>query len=245
MPITGLRILPPFAIGRFGSSTTPLEAYKLEVPKENPLDFRRIVGCETFEIDPETGAIIRQYTPEGESIRFKDGDQVRPVAPFLEVFAQTDENTLEPLTLTLLSAEGLTADSVEWSVHVANLKVFRQTSSMDDKVTAVLEKINDHALHELKGTAINFSEGKYIPFGSVRYIRPTEEFPQIRLRYTPGAGLVYGARKQRVSLDNNKLEDDPVFKNKDGQFMEERIVYDPNKGKWLGFQADILGITNP
>jgi len=43
MSILGLRILPPLATGRFGSSPHPLEAFDLEIPDEAPLDFRRIV----------------------------------------------------------------------------------------------------------------------------------------------------------------------------------------------------------
>ncbi len=231
MPISNIRLLPPFAIARFGSSSTPLEAFELAIADDASLGFRQIVPQETLEVDEESGSIRRMYVPR--RIQFKDGDTVRPVAPFLELFAQTGPDTLEPLTLSLLEAEGLGPEAVQWSVDVANLKVYRQTTQEDDKVTASLPQFNDHAVHELQGRAVNFLRDKYIPFGRVRYIRPTAEFPQIRLRFTPGAGNVYGSSPRRFDPVANKLVDDPVFRN-----APERIVYDAQRGSWLNFEAD-------
>src|SRR5690349_9850679 len=114
MAILDLRILPPIAIGRLGSSETPLEAYCLDIPKDKPLGFRTISPQETLVVDPVTGAIASCETPL--SIKFKDGDRIRPVAPFLEVFARTSEHVLEPLTLALLAAEGLTPLDLKWDV---------------------------------------------------------------------------------------------------------------------------------
>src|SRR6266478_6545790 len=124
MAIVELRILPPFAIARFGSSPIPLEAYELRRSDDDPLGYREIKPVETLEVDEATGAIARNYVPD--RIRFKDEQsRIRPVAPFLEVFAVTSDGALQPLTLHLLRAEGLDAQSVQWSVDVANLKVFR------------------------------------------------------------------------------------------------------------------------
>jgi hypothetical protein len=232
MAILGLRILPPLAIARFGSSPEPLEAFELEVDPKNPLDFRRIVPQRSFEINPSTGRVVRQYTPK--HIRFRDGDKIRPVAPFLEVFARTSEHVLEPLTMALLKAEGLTSGSLRWTVHVGNLKVFRQTENPDDKVLARVE-IADHHSHELLGKCVNFREGKYISFGHVRFIEPTDEFPEVRLRFTPGRGLVYGASLERINAQSGKPERDPIFDVHGG---EDRIVYDPERGSWRGFQAN-------
>ncbi|MBV9201513.1 MAG: hypothetical protein JOY83_17660 [Alphaproteobacteria bacterium] len=238
MPILDLRILPPFAIGRFGSSPNPLEAFELELREDDPLGFREIVPRDTLKIDPETGAVTDIYTPP--NIKFRDGEQIRPVAPFLEVYAQTSPDTLEPLTLKLLEDERLTPDAIHWQVTVGNLKVYRQTKVDDDKVVAQVDWFNDHKVHELRGECNNFLKDKYIPFGGVRYIDPTKDYPEIRLRFTPAAGLVYGA-------DSNRLTDagtiaDPVF-----QGHEDRIVYDATRGTWRGFQSDVtsLTLTNP
>jgi hypothetical protein len=234
MPILGLRILPPLAIARFGSSPNPLEAFSLKLRDNDPLGFREIERQPTLRVDPSSGAIVEMYTPE--RIRFRDGEKIRPVAPFLEVFAQTAADTLEPLTLGLLDAEHLGPKDVRWSVAVGNLKVFRQTRQEDDKIAADLDPFNDYEIHELRGQCKNFLKDKFIPYGNVRYIRPTPEFPQIRLRFTPAAGLVYGASAMR--LEEGGPVKDPVF---DGH--EERIVYDKNRGSWCGFQSDIKSIT--
>jgi hypothetical protein len=82
MKILELRILPPLAVARLGASETPLECYSLEPDESDPLGFRRIVPEETLELDPEGMEIVRAYVPD--EIRFRDGDRIRPVAPFLE-----------------------------------------------------------------------------------------------------------------------------------------------------------------
>jgi hypothetical protein len=231
MPIRELRILPPLAIARFGSSATPLEAYELKICDNDPLGFRQICPVETLEIDPDSGAVKQIYTPK--RIRFRDGEHIRPVAPFLEVFAKTGNDTLEPLTIDLLAAEGLQPDGIRWSVEVGNLKAFRQTGDPRDKVIATTGKFSDHAAHKLEGDSPNFRKDKKIPFGKVRYIRPTADFREIRLRFTPAEGLVYGANEQ-----------DPLFAEK-----PERVVYNPGPGggTWLGFQSDANSrtLTNP
>jgi hypothetical protein len=235
MPIFDLRILPPFAIARFGSSPNPLEAFELKLRDDDPLGFREIVPRETLKINAATGAIDEIYTPP--FIRFRDGDQIRPVAPFLEVHAQTSPDTLEPLTLKLLDDEGLNSDAVQWQVTVGNLKAFRQTGKNDDKVIAQVDWFSDHEVHELRGQCSNFLKDKFIPFGSVRYVRPIAQYPEIRLRFTPAAGVVYGASKKRWALTGNG-QDDPVFKD-----HPERIVYDTSRGGWRGFQSDSNSVT--
>jgi hypothetical protein len=241
MPILEIRILPPFAIGRFGSSPHPLEAYELDLPADEPLGFRRITPKETLEIDPVSGAVSGIAKPE--RIRFKDPDgRIRPVAPFLELFARTSEDTLEPLTLKLLHAEGLGPEAIEWTVETANLKIFRRTGKDADKVVAKVGPFADHRSYELNGECRNFRDQKSIHFGTVRYIKPTDDYPEIRFRFTPAAGLVYGSSTRRFDPVKKQLCKDPVF---DGH--EERIVYDPEKGDWRGFQDAMNSptLTNP
>jgi hypothetical protein len=228
MSILELRILPPLAIGRLGSSSEPLENYELVV--KDPLGHRVIEPAETLRIDPVSGEVGGAYVPNGP-IRFRDGPHIRPVAPFLEVFARTDADTLVPLTSELLTAEGLTPSDLNWTVEVGNLKAFRRTGAVDDKIVAKAT-FNDHDPHALEGHCRNFHPRKTLPLGSVRYLRPNKAFPEIRLRFTPAAGLVYGADKQRVKeigVDGPVLEDDPVVK--------DRVIYDPTKpnAKWKGW----------
>jgi len=241
MPITQLQILPPLAVARFGSAETPLDAYELVPDPNNPLAYREIRAAESLEVDSATGAIARSYTPD--RIQFKDDRcRVRPVAPFLEVFATTADGKFQPLDLELLKQEGLDATAVCWSLQVANLKVYRQTLDADDKVIATVSRFNDHEEHPLQGKCAHFLKDKFIPFGRVRYIRPTAQFPEIRLRFTPATGKVYGSHTERFELDENKLKTDPVFSG-----HEDRIVYNTAVGKWRGFQSDVSSktLTNP
>lgn len=228
MTILEIRILPPLAIARLGSSDVPLENYDLVV--EDPLGHRTICPAETLRVDPASGEISEAYRPQAP-VKFRDGPHIRPVAPFLEVFARTDAETLVPLTTTLLAAEGLKPSDVKWTFTVGNLKAFRRTGVEEDKIYASAS-FSDHEQHPLNGRCQNFLEGKTLPLGAVRYIKPNAAFPEIRLRYTPAAGLVYGASEKRIKamgVNGPITEDDEVVKG--------RIVYDPTKrnAKWLGW----------
>lgn len=228
MSITEIRILPPFAIARLGASETPLENYDLVLDDNDALGFRKITGAETFHVDRATGEITGTYTPE--RVKFRDGGAIRPVAPFLEVFARTGDNTLEPLTLALLGKHKLTPASLTWRVEVGNHKIFRRTGIAADRIDAKAE-FSDHAVHALSGHCANFFDGKVLPLGSVQYIKPTDAFPGIRVRFTPAGGWVYGSSDKRKMVDAfNKVRE-----TEDKIISPERIIYDPEKGTWRGF----------
>jgi hypothetical protein len=223
MSILELRILPPLAVARLGSSHEPLENYELVV--DEPLGHRKIVPAQTLKVDRGTGE-VSDYTPS--EIVFRDGDRIRPVAPFLEVFARTAPDVLEPLTVELLRAEGLAPADVRWTVALGNIKAFRRTGDPHDKITATAS-FSDHARYPLEGQCPNFLPGKSLPLGIAQYIKPNTSFPEIRMRYTPAAGLVYGASARRATADGKNgpvTEPDPV--------LDGRIVYDPTRG-WKGY----------
>ena len=227
MAMTEIRILPPLAIGRLGDSATPLEAYELRVAEDAPLGYRQLVPQETLVVNPITGEIERGYVPE--VIRFRDEGRIRPVAPFLEVFVRRGEHAdLEPLTTHLLAEEGLTPADVHWAVHVANIKIERRTGQGADRVEARLEPFNDHAVHPLLGRCDNFYSGKRLPLGSVRYIKPTPAFPEIRFRFTPARGEVYGSSTSRHTSDDT-TQPDPIIHS------DDQVLYDPHKGTWRGY----------
>jgi hypothetical protein len=91
MKIVGLSILPPLAIGRLGSAPEPLENYELVAPAAG-IGFRRIVPAERLYVDEATGGVREAATPA--RIRFRNGERIRPVSPFLEVFAHLDDGDL-------------------------------------------------------------------------------------------------------------------------------------------------------
>ncbi|MCW3100737.1 MAG: hypothetical protein JWL77_6355 [Chthonomonadaceae bacterium] len=212
--IVEIRILPPLAIGRLGSSSTPLENYTLQ--SDSPIGYRSLVPASTLVVDSNSGAIISAAPPLSLSFRDVQGN-IKPVSPFLEVWALfAGADTLTPLTLTALQALNLNATAVAWSVQVGNIKAFRRTGDPNDKIEASLPAFSDHTIKPLIGKCPNFKAGKSLPFGSVRYILPTAAFPQIRLRLTPAAGKVYGP----TTGDPNIADD----------------VYDRTRGKWAQFQ---------
>ncbi|MCE9602969.1 MAG: hypothetical protein K8S21_12255 [Gemmatimonadetes bacterium] len=241
MTIKALRILPPFAIGRLGSASEPLDNYSIEVDEDRPLDFRRIVPQETLVVDPRTGEISAKRT--AESITFKTDGRIHPVAPFLEVFARVDnERAWRPLTVPLLAAHGLKPSDLRWNVTVANRKVERRTGNAHDRVEARTGWFRGHAPKRLEGHCENFvSKSKGIDFGSVRYIKPTKEFPEIRFRFTPATGLIYGPVLSPAQAKKLKKEFPDIY-----EVPKARQVYDTRKpgAKWFRFEVP-SGIDNP
>jgi hypothetical protein len=237
MKILELRILPPIAIARLGSSENPLDAYSLQVPEENPLDYREIKPEPSFTIDAD--GYVTETTPD--KITFKDASglkatngKVRPVCPFLEVFAVTsdDPDHLVPLTTDLLAKAGLSLNDLSWRIEVANHKMFRRTFAEDDKVTAeVVIHGNNHTRLELKGECKNFKVGKHLPMGAAQFIRPDAKHPEIRLRITPAKGHVYGASRKRVEVYGQKKVKDPLYE----MIGEDFLLY-KKKGSWHKYQ---------
>jgi hypothetical protein len=110
--IEDLRILPPIAIGRFGSASEPLDNYTLEDDPDHPLGYRRIRPAPTLVVN-DAGEVAEK--PPAEAIEFtatEDGEggerlRIRPVAPFLEVFAKLEgQSELVPLSVGLLAKRG-------------------------------------------------------------------------------------------------------------------------------------------
>jgi len=66
--------------------------------------------------------------------------------------------------------------------------------------------------------------GGAIGFGQVRFIRPTSEHPEIRLRFVPAHGLIYGPNHPNMPETTRLLP-------------RERLVYDTAKGRWCGFEV--------
>jgi len=229
MTIRSLRILPPLAIARLGSSPEPLENYDVRVPANDPLGFREIHGAETLVVDRRRGTISRSYIPK--SIHFKDRRRrVKPVAPFLEVWADVN-GSLVPLTTSLLEKNKLSIDDVEWRAQVGNHKAFRRTGESDDRIDADTGWFRGHGVHRLTGHCPNFLDGKSIPFGDVQFIRPGRKFPGLRLRFTPAKGRIYGA------VARHRPDD------------VAGVVYDSRRGSWSGYSDDDavppLSVTNP
>ena len=230
MTIRELRILPPFAIGRLGSADEPADNFTIVNDPDSPLGFRKIVPQPTFVVDAETGAISGVHVPERYEPR--TGEHIRPVAPFLEVWARVDdEPELVPLTTTLLAEHGCSVADLAWSVQVGNRKAERRTGDPGDRIEAQVGPFSDHGAHALHGHSPNFlSPERFVSFGSVRFIRPTAAHPEIRLRFTPAKGLIYGPKLTPEEIQEMRDADPSVH---DLHVVpDELAVYDKSKGWW-------------
>ena len=225
--IKALRILPPLAIGRLGSADEPLDNYTIEVDDRETLGYRRILPAETLIIDPRTGEVSGSRI--GENINFTTDGKIRPVAPFLEVFAVTEADELVPLTTDLLEANNLGPEDISWRVRVANRKIYRRTQQEHDVIEADTHWFTHHDLQPLKGHCENFISGEAsVDFGHVRYIRPNLLHPQIRLRFSPAKGYIYGAKQfEPGDTESGDQIIDP-----------SRQIYDAKRGKWYHFTLD-------
>jgi hypothetical protein len=153
-------------------------------------------------------------------ITFKDDEGFRPVCSFFELYGEwiTDGETVNsPITPEVLSAFGLTVHDLLWRVEVANLKPFHYTMQPGDRIAASIELTEDRSERQLLlATSPPDSErplipaGQHLPLGSVQLTKPTERFPELRLRFTPAAGWVYGPtnlgeRSQEFVLPPDRL----------------------------------------
>ena len=201
---------------------------------------RQITDAETLLVDCTTGEAQAKARPF--QVKFRDAQgNIRPVSPFLEVWALlAGSDELVPLTVDVLQQAGLTPADVKWNVKTANIKAFRRTGDPHDRIEAETGLFTDHGVKRLQGECVNFLPKKSIPLGLVQYIKPNAAFPEIRLRFTPAAGKVYGPPP-------------PYGKEPDGNLAGE--VYDTSKGRWKGYQdaadpktdpiLDIRKATNP
>jgi len=193
---------PPMAVARLGGSDKPLAAFEW---REDP----SALGGGLTSLEPAVSLRVHHdgslssYRPT--KLRFRDGDLLRPVAPFLELWVEHEDGSTEPLTSTLLTELGGSLDGVRHHIAAANRKAARRTGDPACAFTAVAEV--DHATHEpvellasSSGTRPLVPAEHPIPLGRIQAIRPDPspvdvrgvDHDALRLRFTPAKGLVYG-----------------------------------------------------
>lgn len=198
--IESIWLYPPLAFARLGPSQTPCDSYAWGPNDVSPRGTGKttIVPLETLRVS--ANGTVSATTPK--SIAFKDAAGFRPVCPFFELhgrFTLRGQTVEGPITPAVLADSGLTLADVRWRVDVANLKAFHYTLDNADRVAATLQLPGDvHDRRELRGVSPTgpgrplVLAGRAIPLGRVQLTRPSSAFPELRLRFTPAAGRVYG-----------------------------------------------------
>lgn len=209
---------PPLALARLGGSTVPQDAYKW-VQATDPRSSGQTVIEPDWSLTVEADGTVTPIKPE--VVRLRDGALIRPVAPFLEVWARVGAPGSNPqtwrearVTPTLLAAEGLTVADVRFKVTAINSKAARRMGNPALRFGTfppVEVRGNDHRSVALLATSPPgvtrrmIPTAKRIPLGSVQVIRsraqPTAgatpwesevDVEVLRLRFTPARGHMYG-----------------------------------------------------
>lgn len=189
---------PPVAVARLGGSEAPVDAY---VWREDPsLHGGGLTGlAPTMSLRVEQDGSVTPF--RATELVFRDGDRLRPVAPFLELWAELADGTAGPLTGTLLASAGGALGDVRYTVEAANRKAERRTLDASCGFSATVEF--DHAgfapvelLASSPGPAPLVAPERPIPLGRIQALRPQADGEPLRdvlrLRFTPARGLVYG-----------------------------------------------------
>lgn len=187
-------------------------------------------------------------------ITFKDPQGFKPVCPFFELHGEWNIETgveTGPITPQVLAKFGLTIKDLQWKVEVANLKSHHYTLEKGDRIVASLELTGDvterqflHGISPQDTQQPLATVDKPVPLGSIQLTRPTDEFPEIRLRFTPAKGAVYGPTnlKQRLESHNQRVGDASSWKN--FELPPEQLILNP-EASWCKFVANEDARTNP
>ncbi len=262
--LTAIHFRPPLAFARLGGSAKPVENYEW---RDDP----SIHGAARTVVEPATslellanGTMV-PYRPA--LLQFADGDQLRPVAPFFELWATAEWEADDPevtqggkkpgtqddvaLTNALLQRAGGSLGGVLYSVHVANRKAARRTGDDANSFEAQLQVKGDcferrellAATTPRPGQVALVSPERPIPLGWIQVVRPlprTElnvDLDVLRVRFTPARGQVYGPP---TTIDGAGDPSGRVFTI----VRPENRVLNP-EASWLRYDASYANFANP
>jgi hypothetical protein len=261
--ILDIFFVPPLAIARLGSSDQPLEAFDWVEDTASAGGARTTIAPAATLLVSDEGE-VSAYLPS--EIRFKDeGNRIRPVAPFFELWAtlqsQADGSRREvPLTGSMLKEMNIPLDAIRYTVIAGNNKAQSRTNAAETSFRAEVDATAaDHSRKTLAAISPHTADqeplvlpDKPIPLGSFQVMRPRPETEDIggdqvnldilRVRYTPARGEVYGP-PGTISGPASPLqpgEADPAL-SLEGRIHE--IVPEKNrflnpKSKWSQFAYD-------
>lgn len=199
--ITRIWLHPPLALARLGPSETPCENYRWGANDTRP------DGTGKTKLERELTLVVRpDNTLESvwpETIEFKDArGRFKPLCPFFELHGEwiahgrRDEG---PISEDVLKLARCTVADIRWTVTVANLKPFHYTGQPDDRISASVSVRGDQNERVALGgraprdtTRPLVPHGRDIPLGWIQTPKLSDNSRDVRLRFTPPHGLVYG-----------------------------------------------------
>jgi hypothetical protein len=208
MQIKEIYFVPPLAIARLGGSDTPLDCFVWDTDKSIHGGNRTVIKP-AVSLRVMANGSVRPSIPN--VIQFRDGPDLRPVAPFFELWAtvkKEDSNTWEnrQVNRQLLKSLGVDLESVQYRVTVGNRKAQRRTrSAACAYIAQVVVPGDDHERKPLlaysphvPGEEPLVSAERRIPLGHFQVMRPIDrramgvDLSALRVRFTPATGQVYG-----------------------------------------------------
>ncbi|WAZ19207.1 hypothetical protein STRCI_000241 [Streptomyces cinnabarinus] len=231
-------LYPPLAFARLGPSPEPCENYRYGPNDLTPRGTGKTVAVPAPSLVVAADGTLTERPPQGNRVRFKDARGWRPICPFFEVHGTWVIDGVRddgPITTEVLDAFGLTPADVQWKVEVANLKAHQCSRAEDDRIDAAVEVAgNQHEKRPLEGRSPQGAarplvpSGRHIPLGAVQIPRPSADFPELRMRFTPAAGLVYGPTDLLQRTDRYPLPAERLFLSANSRWCEFRAVrFDP------------------
>jgi hypothetical protein len=208
---------PPIVIARLGGSTTPVVAYGWEESADPRSDGDTVIRADwSLDIRPDGSG--RPFKPD--AVQLRDGNLIRPVCPFIEIWARLGEPGSAkttwrdaPLTEALLATFGADRAAVTFVIEANNLKAARRAQNPNlayGLFPSLSVRGDQHTPVALLAVsppgvaAPMIPPGRNIPLGFVQILRPRPNPPAptgwpdgldldvIRIRFTPGRGEFYG-----------------------------------------------------
>jgi hypothetical protein len=225
--IQAIFVTPGLAFARLGGSSTPLSAYDW-IDTQAPRADGETTIAPTWTLAVQPDGSPQPFLPE--SVGFRDGDLIRPVAPFYEIWARVGDAGSAPttwreipLTPALLQANGLALAALQMKVTAQNLKAARRAGDPDlgfGTFPPLTLSATDHSRVAILGVSPPSAStpmipaGRSIPLGSVQILRsivqPSGEawssavnVETLRFRYTPARGLFYGPPEAAQAVPQN------------------------------------------
>lgn len=229
--IQGIFVDPSIAIARLGGSNAPQDAYRW-VDALNPRTDANTVIDPWWTLDINIDGSVEPRM--SENVHLRDGDLIRPVAPFFELWVYLGEDRAPPsrwreerLTPALLKQFGADEASVTLQVDAKNRKAARRTKNNDlvfGTFPPLVVSADDHDVHTLLAVSPPHVKrpmipaGRNIPLGSVQVMRSRPQSSAasanwesevnveiMRFRFTPGRGRFYGPPQAAQPLGGTKF----------------------------------------